>query len=143
MGHRTFSLVEGHSTIDPERVLTSSDPFACTWVWHEDHTPEVRLVANRRYSDRRRGPRVEEVRFRNDLTTAEALESICTTDACRSPTAARQALNLAVDRERLVRDVLAGHGTALAGLTPATAFTAAQRAPDRLRPHPHDPARAR
>jgi len=55
---------------------------------------------------------------------------------------ARQALNLAVDREALVRDAVFGRGRPLSGLTPPTRLTAAHRAPDRLRPHPHDPARA-
>ncbi|CAN5562911.1 hypothetical protein BH24ACT14_BH24ACT14_00960 [soil metagenome] len=56
---------------------------------------------------------------------------------------ARQALNLAVDRAGLVRDVFGGHARPLAGLTPPTPLTAPHRAPDRLKPYPYDPAAAR
>ncbi len=55
---------------------------------------------------------------------------------------ARQALNLAVNREALVGEAMHGHARPLAGLTPSTALTAAHRFPRRLRPHPHDPSRA-
>jgi len=55
---------------------------------------------------------------------------------------ARRALNLAVDRERVVREGFEGYARPLAGLVPPAAATAAHRAPDRLRPHPHDPAQA-
>ncbi len=55
---------------------------------------------------------------------------------------ARRALNLAVDRDALVRDLFRGHTRPLAGLTPPTVLTALHRAPDRLRAHPHDPAEA-
>ena len=40
----------------------------------------MRLVANRGYWDRRRGPRLQEVVFRNDLGAQEALEAVCTTE---------------------------------------------------------------
>ena len=55
---------------------------------------------------------------------------------------ARQALNLAVDRAALVRDVYGGRAQGLAGLTPPVAATVPHRFPDRLRPYPHDAARA-
>jgi len=55
---------------------------------------------------------------------------------------ARRALNLAVDREALVRDAMFGRARPLAGLTPPTPLTRAQLFPDRLRPYPHDAARA-
>jgi ABC-type oligopeptide transport system substrate-binding subunit len=55
---------------------------------------------------------------------------------------ARRALNLAIDRDALIRDVFGGRARPLAGLTPPTPLTALHRAPDRLRPYPHDPAQA-
>jgi ABC-type oligopeptide transport system substrate-binding subunit len=51
-----------------------------TWLWHEDRTPRVRLVANSRYWNRRRGPRLREVVFRNDVPAEQALELVCTTE---------------------------------------------------------------
>ena len=51
---------------------------------------------------------------------------------------ARQALNLAVDRNRLVREALIGRAVPLAGLTPAFALPWLHR----LSPYPHDPPRA-
>jgi len=55
---------------------------------------------------------------------------------------ARRALNLAVDRQALVRGVMYGHARPLAGLTPPTALTLPHVFPDRLRPYPHDATRA-
>ena len=186
-GTGPFVLAEGASSLETEQAVTSRDPFACTWLQREDRTPTVRLVANPRYWDRLRGPRVAEVVFRNDLTREEALELVCTTEGEvdlvtevphaaaatveRSPYArlvavspvralagvldrnaeglplhdrrARAALNLAVDRAALVREVFGGRARPLAGLTPPTTLTALHRAPDRLRPYPYAPARAR
>jgi len=51
---------------------------------------------------------------------------------------ARLALNLAVDRDRLVREAMVGRAHPLAGLTPPAAVTVLHR----LSPHPHDPGRA-
>jgi len=51
---------------------------------------------------------------------------------------ARQALNLAVDRNRLVREALFGRAVPLAGLTPLFAVPWLHR----LSPYPHDPRRA-
>jgi peptide/nickel transport system substrate-binding protein len=52
---------------------------------------------------------------------------------------ARRALNMAVDRERLIREGFAGYAHPLVGLTPhyATGF------PEGLEPYPHDPEEAR
>jgi len=55
----------------------------------------------------------------------------------------RRALNLAIDRARLAHEGFHGFATPLSGLVPPTRLTLAQRAPDRLQAHPHDPARAR
>jgi peptide/nickel transport system substrate-binding protein len=52
---------------------------------------------------------------------------------------ARQALNLAVDRDRLIREGFAGHASPLAGFTPRFA----SGVPAGLTPYPHEPARAR
>jgi peptide/nickel transport system substrate-binding protein len=51
---------------------------------------------------------------------------------------ARRALNLAVDRERLVREAMFGRARPLNGLTPPTLLTALHRFPDRLAAYPHD-----
>jgi len=79
-GTGPFILADGHSSLDHEQLVLAKDPFACTWLWSEDRTPEVRLVANRGYWNRRRGPRVEEVVFRNDMPAETALDLVCTTD---------------------------------------------------------------
>lgn len=52
---------------------------------------------------------------------------------------ARQALNLAVDRDALIADVFASYGYPLAGLTPHYAAGL----PDGQQPYAHDPDRAR
>jgi ABC-type transport system substrate-binding protein len=52
---------------------------------------------------------------------------------------ARQALNLAVDRARLIRETFAGYAYPLAGLTPHYAAGV----PSDQRPYPHDPDQAR
>jgi len=146
----------------------------------------VRLVANTDYWDKARGPRLQEVVFRNDISPERALDLVCTTegevdivtevkpaDAARveqsehaklvsidpmravigiinrdaeglplADRRARRALNLAVDRETLAQGVMFGQARPLAGLTPPTPLTLAQMFPDRLRPYPHDAARA-
>jgi len=61
-------LVERHSTLDVNRATIAAEPFACTWLWRPDRTPRLRLVANERYWDVGRGPRLREVVFRNDLS---------------------------------------------------------------------------
>ncbi len=185
-GTGPFMLAEGHSAIDAERATVSREPFACTWLWYEDRTPTVRLVANTDYWDKRRGPHLREVVFRNDVSRERALELVCTTEGEvdiltevspadaerveRSEHArlvsidpvraiagvinrdvedlplgdrrARQALNLAVDRDRLVREAMFGRAAPLAGLTPPTALTLLQRFPKRLSPYRHDPGLA-
>ena len=60
--------------------MISRDPFACTWLWREDRTPRVRLLANPKYWDSSRGPHLSEVIFRNDLSPQQALDLICTTE---------------------------------------------------------------
>lgn len=148
----------------------------------EDRTPRVRLTANRNYWDTDRGPFLQEIIFRNDLSPQQALELVCTTDgevdmvtevppsaaarvekseharlvsidAVRSiagiinrdaedlPLAdkrARIALNLAINRKRLVQEAMFGYADPLASLTPPSAVTFVHR----LSPYSHDPVRA-
>ncbi len=163
-------------------AITQMEPFAATWLQHEDRTPRVRLTANLNYWDTDRGPRLREVILRNDLSSEEALGLVCTTegevdvltevspadaervedseyarlistdavfavagvinrDAEGLPLAdrrARLALNLAVDRDRLVRETMFGRATPLAGLTPPATVLEEGR----LKPHSHDADRA-
>lgn len=182
-GTGPFLLAEGHSSIDNEIAILREEPLAAVWLQtREDRTPRVRLVANNNYWDKARGPHLQEVVFRNDLSRERALELVCTTegevdivtevspadaarveaseharlvsiDALRAvigiinrdadgmPLAdqrAREALNLAVDRERLVQEGLFGRGVPLAGMTPPSAVTFLHR----LRPYRHDRERA-
>ena len=78
-GTGPFTLAEGHSVIDAEQATVSREPFACTWLWFEDRTPTVRLVANTNYWDKKREPHLREVVFRNDVSPERALELVCTT----------------------------------------------------------------
>lgn len=163
-------------------AITQREPFAATWLQREDRTPTVRLTANTSYWDKDRGPRLEEVVFRNDLSPSEALDLVCTTegevdivtevapadagkvdgseharlvsiDAVRTIAGvvnrdatglplgnarARRALNLAVNREKLVGEVMFGHAAPLAGLAPPSAVPEDAQLP----PYPHDPGRA-
>jgi peptide/nickel transport system substrate-binding protein len=141
------------------------------------------LEANAGHWNTQRGPRLERVIFRNDLSPAEALELVCTSegavdlvtevapadaqtvsasehaklvgvdamrvlvgvinrDAEGAPLhdlRARRALNLAVDRERLIQQAFAGCASPLAGLTPQSAAGV----PAGQQPYPHDPEQAR
>lgn len=179
-----FTLVEGHSIVHTEAVNTDGDD--CTWPQDEDRSATVRLRANPRYWAQARGPHLEQVELRNDLTREHALDLVSDTvgevdivtevpprhaDRVRRSRhahlvtvqpvralagvidresdglplhdiRARRALNLAIDRPALVRGLFWGRATALAGLTPPTPLTRLHRFPDRLRPHPHDPAQA-
>jgi ABC-type transport system substrate-binding protein len=183
-GTGPFTLTEGWSSLENEVALIQADPFTCIWLDKANpRTDRVVLEANRDHWNTERGPRLERVVFRNDLSPAEALELVCTgegevdivsevspadarrveasehaklvrVDAMRVMTAiinrdaegaplhdlrARQALNLAVDRTRLIEGVFAGHAHPLAGLTPhyAAGVPAGQR------PYGHDPDQAR
>ncbi len=75
------------------------------------------------------------------IDPVRAVAGVINRDAAGLPFAdvrARQALNHAVDRDRLVREALAGYGDPLGGLTPACA---APR-PLRSSPYEHDPRKA-
>lgn len=176
--------MEGHSSLENEIALISADPFVATWLdTREDRSERVVLEANTDHWNRERGPRLERVVFRNDLSRAEALDSVCSTegevdivsevlpedtervqssehaqlevvDAMRTlvglinrgaegapldDARARRALNLAVDRDRIVREQFSGYAHPLAGLTPhyATGY------PEGQEPYPHDPQEAK
>jgi len=160
----------------------SADPFAAIWLdTKQDRTPRVVLEANTDHWNRERGPRLEKVVFRNDLTPQEALQLVCdtegevdivtevspadaervknsryarlvTTDAMRvivglinrdvapfDDVRVRKALNMAVDRERLIRDGFKGYAHITAGLNP---HYSAGYNPD-LSPYPYAPQQAR
>ena len=160
----------------------SADPFVAIWLdTRQDRTPRVVLEANTDHWNRERGPRLEKVVFRNDLTPQEALRLVCdtegevdivtevspadaervqsspyarlvTTDAMRvlvgiinrdaapfGDVRARRALNLAVDRDRLIRDGLKGYAYPTAGLNPP--YSAGYN-PD-LEPYSRSPEEAR
>jgi ABC-type transport system substrate-binding protein len=183
-GTGPFRLTEGFSSLENEIGLIQAEPFACTWL--DTGTPRserVVLEASIDYWNTRRGPRLERVEFRNDLSPAEALELVCTgegevdiltevapadarrvvasehaklvrVDAMRVLLAiinrdaegaplhdvrARRALNLAVDRRRLIQEMFAGHAHPLAGLIPHYA----NGVPAGQRPYRHEPDQAR
>jgi peptide/nickel transport system substrate-binding protein len=183
-GSGPFTLVEGYSSLENEVALISGDPFACVWLpTGEPRTERVVLEANTDHWNTERGPRLEKVVFRNDISPAEALDLVCTTegevdivteveatdtqkvidseyaqleviDAMRvlvgiinrgaenvplGNVRARRALNMAVNRDRLIEEGFAGYAHPLAGLTPhfATGY------PEGLEPYPHDSEQAR
>ncbi|PLS86969.1 MAG: hypothetical protein CYG60_04440 [Actinobacteria bacterium] len=75
------------------------------------------------------------------IDAVRAVAGVINRDAEGLPLAhkrARQALNLAVDRDRLVRETMFGRARPLAGLTPPTEITLLHRFPTRLRPYRHD-----
>jgi peptide/nickel transport system substrate-binding protein len=176
-------LSEGYSSLDTEMAVIVREPFAATWLQHEDRTPLVRLAANTNYWDKDRGPHLSEVVFRNDLEYEDALELVCSTEgevdivtmvppeAAKkvensehaklvahdgiysvagiinrdteglpplSDKRARKAMNLAIDRGRIVREAMFGHASPLAGLTPDSALP--EENP--LSPYAHDPDEA-
>lgn len=146
-------------------------------------TERVVLEANGDHWNAERGPRLERVLFRIDLSPAEALDLVCTAegevdlvsevsppevqrvldseharlaavdamrvlvgiinrDADGAPledVRARRALNLAVDRDRLVREGFRRARLPLAGLAPPYAAGV----PEGQQPYPHDPDQAR
>jgi ABC-type transport system substrate-binding protein len=164
-GTGPFTLVEGYSSISPRCAIQRPEPFACSWlIEDEDRSDRVVLEANRDHWNKQRGPRLERVVFRNDLSPEEALDAcvsgdgevdivteVSPADAERVRSSehaelveydanrvlvgvvnryessgaplgdkrARQALNLAVDKERLVAEGLGGYANPLCALTPS------------------------
>lgn len=183
-GTGPFTLVEGFSSISTRCAIQRGDPFACAWlIESEDRSDRVVLEANRDHWNSERGPRLERVVFRNDLSPAEALElcvsgegevdiltEVSPADAARVEASEhaelvafdanrvmvgifnrhprdvdfddprlREAINLAVDREKLMSEGLGGYANPLPALTApwCAGFPAGQQA------RAHDPARAR
>ncbi len=166
-------------------AIQRANPFACAWlIEKEDRTPELVLEANPTYWDRKRGPFVEKVVFRNTLSPAEALDlciggdgevdivtevspadarrvidsKFARLEACdanrvlvgvfnRHPGRdvplddknLREALNLAVDREKIIRDGMLGYASNVACLTPPWCAGS----PSDLEPFPLDAGAAR
>jgi ABC-type transport system substrate-binding protein len=183
-GTGPFTLTEGYSSLEAEIALVQADPFACVWLpTGQPRTERLVLEANPDHWNVERGPRLERVVFRNDLSPAEALDLVCgaegevdvvtevapsdarrvngsdhaklvKVDAMRvlvgvinrdaegaplQDLRARRALNLAVDRDRLIREAFAGYAHPLAGLTPPYAAGV----PMGQQPYPHDAEQAR
>ncbi len=160
------------------------DPFACSWlIESQDRTARVVLEANRSHWNIERGPRLERVIFRNDLSPAEALELcismdgeidivtevspadvqcvlasqyanlvVCDTNRVlvgiinRSPSdvplhdqRTRKALNLAVNRQKIITEGFGGYANPLCALAPSWCGGFSQGA----EPYPHDPEQAR
>jgi ABC-type transport system substrate-binding protein len=178
-GTGPFTLTEGYSSLEAEIALVQADPFACVWLpTSQPRSQQVVLEANPDHWNLDRGPRLERVVFRNDLSPAEGLDLVCTTegeidvvtevapadarrvndsehaklvrvdamrvlvgvinrDAEGAPLhdlRVRRALNLAVDRDRLIQRAFAGYAYPLAGLTPHYAAGV----PKGQQPYPHD-----
>ena len=183
-GSGPFTLVEGHSSLKNEVAIIDAEPFTCVWLpTDQPRTDRLVLEANTDHWNLERGPRIERVVFRNDVSPAEALNLVCDTegevdivtevdptdaqrvvdseyakleaiDAMRTvigvinraaedvpldDAPVRQALNMAVDRDRLIREGFAGYAYPLAGLTPhyATGY------PEGIEPYPYNPEQAR
>jgi peptide/nickel transport system substrate-binding protein len=183
-GTGPFILKKGYSSIFTDIAIISTKPFTCTWLTEKEvRTPKVVLKANTNYWNKDRGPRLESVVFRNDLSPEKALDlcistegqvdivtEVSPTDAERvreSPYAnlvavnsnqvvagifnrfsedipfndwrMREALNLAVNRQKVISKGFQGYAKLLAALTPPWALDY----PDELPSKPYDPERAR
>jgi hypothetical protein len=58
-----------------------ADPLVCVWLpTGTPRSDRVVLEANASHWNTQRGPRLERVIFRNDLSPAEALDLVCTTE---------------------------------------------------------------
>ncbi|GAC1330365.1 MAG: hypothetical protein NVSMB22_22520 [Chloroflexota bacterium] len=183
-GTGPFTLVEGYSSITVVPGIISGTPFTCAGlIVNEDRSPRLVLEANRNHWNLERGPRVERVVFRNDLSPAQALEMciagdgevdivtevtpdgadrvvqsefarLVQADANRVLVGVinrgaadvplddgriRKALNLAVNKDRVIREGFHGYAQPLCALTPqwCSGFPAGAT------PYPHDPEQAR
>ncbi|MGM0901887.1 MAG: ABC transporter substrate-binding protein [Bacillota bacterium] len=162
-GTGPFILSKGYSSIQNVPAFINKKPLEATWLTvKEERTPFVVLDANRKYWNKKRGPRLSSVVFRNDLSPEEALH-LCTTTEGQvdivtqvDPKDARKvigskfaklvtekgnqvlagvfnrfkqdvdfndrnlrlAINLAVDREELIRSGFYGYADEVAALTP-------------------------
>lgn len=183
-GTGPFILSKGYSSIQNAPAIINKRPLEATWLTvKEERTPIVVLDANPNYWNKKRGPRLTSVVFRNNLSPKEALH-LCTTtegqvdivtqvepkDARIVKTSKfaklvsekgnqvlagvfnrfkqdldfndrnlRLAINLAVDREELIRSGFYGYADEIAALTPAWAADY----PGDLTPRAYDPENAR
>ncbi|MBM6616871.1 ABC transporter substrate-binding protein [Bacillus suaedaesalsae] len=63
------------------QAIIEETPFSSTWITtRELRTKQVVLEANQHYWDKQRGPRLDRLVFRNDLSKQEALEKCMTTE---------------------------------------------------------------
>jgi peptide/nickel transport system substrate-binding protein len=183
-GTGPFTLSEGYSSINTRIAIMKTDPFTSAGlIESEDRAPRLVLQANQSHWNHERGPRLQQVVFRNDLTPAQALELCISTegemdivtevspaDAARvlnSPYAklvecdanrvlvgilnrshadvplsdkrVRQALNLAVDCQKVIEQGLGGYANPVCALTPSWCGGF----PADAKPYPHDPGRAK
>ncbi len=165
-------------------MIIRAYPFASAGlIESEDRSDRLVLEANRSHWNIERGPRLERVAFRNNLTPAEALELCISTEGevdivtevspadaqrvnasefanlvrCdanrvllgiinRYPSdvplydqRARKALNLAVDRQKVITQGLGGYANPLCALTPSWCGGF----PPDAEPYPHDSEQAR
>lgn len=80
-GTGPFILSQGYSSIDNLCAIIQAEPLACTWLKTKDNqTPYVVLDANHSYRNKDRGPRLERVIFRNDLSREDALRLCLSTE---------------------------------------------------------------
>jgi ABC-type transport system substrate-binding protein len=183
-GTGPFTLTEGYSSINTRIAIMKTDPFTSAGlIESEDRSPRLVLQANQSHWNHERGPRLQRVVFRNDLTPAQALELCISTegemdivtevspaDAARvlnSPYAklvecdanrvlagilnrshadvplpdkrVRQALNLAVDCQKVIEQGLEGYANPICALTPSWCGGF----PADAKPYPHDPGQAK
>lgn len=183
-GTGPFTLSEGYSSINTRIAIMKTDPFTSAGlIESEDRAPRLVLQANQSHWNHERGPRLQRVVFRNDLTPAQALELCISTegemdivtevspaDAARvlnSPYAklvecdanrvlvgilnrshadvplpdkrVRQALNLAVDCQKVIEQGLGGYANPICALTPSWCGGF----PADAKPYPHDPGQAK
>jgi ABC-type transport system substrate-binding protein len=183
-GTGPFTLTEGYSSINTRIAIMKTDPFTSAGlIESEDRSPRLVLQANQSHWNHERGPRLQRVVFRNDLTPAQALELCISTegemdivtevspaDAARvlhsqyaklvecdanrvlvgifnrshadvplADKRVRQALNLAVDCQRVIEQGLGGYANPICALTPSWCAGF----PADAKPYPHDPGQAK
>ncbi len=80
-GSGPFVLAEGYSSLENEMAIIDADPLACVWLdANQPRTDRLVLEANTDHWNMERGPRLERVVFRNDVSPDKALELVCTTE---------------------------------------------------------------
>jgi peptide/nickel transport system substrate-binding protein len=80
-GTGPFILLDGFSSINNVQAIINEEPYASTWITTEEvRTPYVTLDANPYYWNKERGPRLDRVVFRNDLSPQQALHLCISTE---------------------------------------------------------------